>query len=183
MIHTALLQPGPVAIRYPRGKGLGVKLDPDYRAIPIGKAEPLTGGRDVLIIALGSMVACAMEAAAQLKAEGCSAGVVNCRFVKPMDADLAGLAASTGKVVVVEENARQGGMGSAFLELLGDEGLVGVRVKRIGLPDHFVEHGPIGVLREKYGLDAAGIVRAVRELVGEGRRLEEEGRNRQAKAR
>jgi 1-deoxy-D-xylulose-5-phosphate synthase len=164
MLYTALQQSGPVAIRYPRGKGIGVAMDPELKRIPIGKSETLREGRDLMIFALGSMVAPSLEAAARLEAEGLSAGVVNCRFVKPMDSDLVALAASTGRVLVVEENIRQGGLGGAVLELFNDSGLKGVRVKRLGLPDRFVEHGPIGVLREKCGLDAAGIERGAKEL-------------------
>ncbi len=166
MIYTALKQSGPVAIRYPRGAGVGVPMDSGYKTIPIGEAEFLKKGKDLLIIALGSMVSPAMEAARILEQEGVSAGVVNCRFVKPLDKRLAQKAEAVGKVLVVEENIRQGGLGGALLELFGDMGVENVRVKRMGLPDQFVEHGPLAVLREKCGLDTSGILKEARDLCG-----------------
>ncbi|HDZ24811.1 MAG TPA: 1-deoxy-D-xylulose-5-phosphate synthase, partial [Desulfobacteraceae bacterium] len=86
-----------------------------------------------------------------------SAGVVNCRFAKPLDPRIVEWAKSTGCVLVIEEGVRQGGLGGAVLEALNDFGIGNVRLKRIGLPDKFVEQGPIALLREKYGLDSEGI--------------------------
>jgi 1-deoxy-D-xylulose-5-phosphate synthase len=165
MLYTALQHPGPVAIRYPRGKGVGVDLDPDYKVLTIGKAEILKDGNDLQIFALGSMVAPSLDAAAVLGKEGVSVGVVNCRFVKPLDNGLVDIAASSGRVLAVEENIRQGGFGGALLELFNDAGLRDVRVRRIGLPDKFVEHGPQDILRANYGLDSAGILREARSLL------------------
>ena len=166
MIFTALKQPGPVAIRYPRGNGLGVAMDADYQTLPIGRSELLKEGKDLFIMALGNMVSPSMEAAELLEKEGLSVGVVNCRFVKPLDKKLAEYAESTGKVLTVEENVRQGGLGGAILELFSDLDVRDVRLKRLGLPDRFVEHGPTAILREKYGLDTAGIAKEARELCG-----------------
>ena len=166
MIYTALKQSGPVAIRYPRGKGLGVTLDPDYQVLPMGQSELLKEGKDLYIIALGSMISPSMEASEVLEEEGLSVGVVNCRFVKPLDNRLAEYAKSTGKVLIVEENIRQGGLGGAILELFSDLDVRDVRIKRLGLPDRFVEHGPISMLREKYGLDKTGIVNEAIDLCG-----------------
>jgi 1-deoxy-D-xylulose-5-phosphate synthase len=165
MLYTALQHQGPVAIRYPRGKGVGTVLDTEYRLLPIGEAEIIKEGKDLQIFALGSMVAPSLQAAAALEEEGVSAGVVNCRFVKPLDNGLVDMAASSHRILTVEENIRQGGFGGALLELFNDAGLREVRVRRIGLPDKFVEHGPQSLLREKYGLDAAGIVREARTLL------------------
>ncbi|MCP4681852.1 MAG: 1-deoxy-D-xylulose-5-phosphate synthase [Desulfobacterales bacterium] len=164
MLFTALEQPGPVAIRYPRGNGFGVPIDQEYRSIPIGQPEVIREGKDLLILAIGSTVDPSSEAAIDLEKDGLSVGVVNCRFAKPLDKSLGELAASTGRILLVEENIRQGGLGGAVLELLNDLDIENVRVKRIGLPDKFVEHGPTDFLREKYGLDASGIVKAAREL-------------------
>jgi 1-deoxy-D-xylulose-5-phosphate synthase len=164
MLYTALQQPGPVGIRYPRGKGLGVPMDKDYETIPIGKSEILRQGKDLLILALGDKVNPSLEAAFHLEKEGYSACVVNCRFVKPLDRQIGELAGSIGRVLVVEENIRQGGLGGAVLEMFNDMGVENVRTKRIGLPDKFVEHGPSAVLREKYGLDSAGILKEARDL-------------------
>ncbi len=164
MLYTALQHHGPVAIRYPRGKALGVPMDPEYKDIPLGQAEILREGNDLLILALGSTVQPSLNAAIDLERDGLSVCVVNCRFVKPLDKRLGELAASTGRVLVVEENIRQGGLGGALLELFNDLGIENVRVKRIGLPDKFVEHGPIALLREKYGLDTSGILKEAREF-------------------
>jgi 1-deoxy-D-xylulose-5-phosphate synthase len=162
MVFTALQQATPMAIRYPRGRGTGVPLDSEYRLIPIGESELLREGKDLMIIALGSMVHPSLEAVALLEEEGISVGVVNCRFVKPLDPKLVTYAQSTGKVLVVEENIRQGGLSSAFLELLNDMDIRDVQVKRIGLPDAFVEHGPLAVLRANHGLDVSGIAGVAR---------------------
>ena len=168
MLFTALNHTGPVAIRYPRGRGLGVPLDPEYRTLPLGESEVLKEGKDVTLIALGSMVHPCLQAAGELETEGLSAFVVNCRFVKPLDRKLADYSRKTGKVLVVEENIRQGGLGSAVIELFSDLGLNGVAVKRLGLPDRFIEHGPVDVLRENLGLDKAGILKAARALLALG---------------
>ncbi len=164
MLFTALKQPGPVAIRYPRGKGLGVAMDPDYQDIPIGQSELLREGKDLYIIALGSMVSPSMEASELLEKEGLSVGVINCRFAKPLDEKLAEYARTTGRILIVEENIRQGGLGGAVLELFSDLDIRDVRIKRLGLPDLFVEQGPTSLLREKYGLDKKGIMHEAKEL-------------------
>ena len=164
MLYTALKHPGPVAIRYPRGKGLGVPIDTKYQKIPIGQSETLREGKDLLILALGNMVYPSMEAAAGLEKEELSVGVVNCRFVKPLDPGLGELSTSIGRVLVVEENIRQGGLGGAVLELFSDLGIVNVHMRRIGLPDKFVEHGASPLLREIYGLDATGILKEARDF-------------------
>jgi len=164
MLYTALKHPGPVAIRYPRGKGLGVPIDTKYQKIPIGQSETLREGKDLLILALGNMVYPSLEAAADLEKEGLSVGVVNCRFVKPIDPGLGELSTSIGRVLVVEENLRQGGLGGAVLELFNDLGIVNVHMRRIGLPDKFVEHGAAPLLREIYGLDATGILKEARDF-------------------
>jgi len=164
MLYTALSHPGPVAIRYPRGKALGVPMDPECQIVPLGQAEILKEGKALVILALGSTVYPALEAARALEGEGLSVGVVNCRFVKPLDPRLGEIAATTGRVLVVEENIRQGGLGGAVLELFNDLGITDVRIRRLGLPDQFVEHGPLSTLKEKYGLDASGILKEARDL-------------------
>ncbi len=164
MFYTALSHPGPVAIRFPRGNALGVSIDPDYQTIPIGNAEILKEGKDLLIVALGSTVYPALEAAGALEDDGLAVGVVNCRFAKPLDSRLGELAASTGRILVVEENVRQGGLGGAILELLNDMDITNVKIRRIGLPDQFVEQGPTAILRKKYGLNAPGILKEAKDL-------------------
>ena len=166
MLYTALEHSGPVAIRYPRGIGTGAPLDKGYQKLTIGEAEILREGKDLLIIALGSMVSPSMEAAELLEEEGLSVGVVNCRFVKPLDKRLAEYSSVAGKVLVVEENIWEGGLGGAILELFSDMGIRDLIVKRAGLPDKFIEHGPVSLLREKCGLDKLGIAKMARELCG-----------------
>ncbi len=158
MLYTAVEHPGPIAVRYPRGKGVGVAFSSTLQKVPIGQAEVLREGEDLLILALGASVYPALAAAEKLEAHGFSATVVNARFVKPLDENLIlTLAAKHGRVLTVEENVLAGGFGSAVLELLADRGLA-VAVKRLGIPDIFVEHGAPAILRQKYGLDADGIL-------------------------
>ncbi|MHB8068722.1 MAG: 1-deoxy-D-xylulose-5-phosphate synthase [Desulfobaccales bacterium] len=165
MLYTAVDHPGPVALRYPRGRGVGVAFASALRKIPIGKAEVLREGKDLLILALGASVHPAVDAARQLKDRGFKATVVNARFVKPLDTQLIlSLAARHGRVLTVEENVALGGFGSAVLELLSDHNL-GVPVKRLAIPDIFMEHGAPNILRQKYGLDAAGILKAALEIL------------------
>ena len=167
MLKTALGHPGPVALRYPRGCGVGVPLEDEVCPLPIGKAEVLTTGTDVVILGIGVTVMAALEAKQRLEDEHISVTVVNSRFVKPLDRELiASLARKIPCVVTVEENVIQGGFGSAVLECLSDEGITGNRILRLGIGDAFVEHGSQKILRAKYGLDAAGIAKAVVELVG-----------------
>lgn len=158
MLYTAVEHPGPIALRYPRGKGVGVAFSSTLQKVPIGQAEVLREGEDLLILALGASVYPALAAAEKLEAHGFSATVVNARFVKPLDENLIlTLAAKHGRVLTVEENVLAGGFGSAILELLADQGLA-MAVKRLGIPDTFVEHGAPAILRQKYGLDADGIL-------------------------
>jgi 1-deoxy-D-xylulose-5-phosphate synthase len=162
MLKTAVNCGHPVSLRYPRGNGWGGYLDPEMKELPIGKAEVLEQGKDVVILAVGSTVRPALEAASQLHNHGMEATVVNARFIKPLDGELiCSLAAESKRMITVEENALQGGFGSAVLELLEERGLVGGQVKRLGIPDIFVEHGTQEALRHKYCLDAEGIYRAV----------------------
>lgn len=167
MLVTALNHPGPIALRYPRGKGEGVKLWENPTPIPIGKAEVLRRGSDAAILALGPMVGRALAAAELLAKEGFDVTVVNARFVKPLDEDvILEQARLTGILVTVEDHAAQGGFGSAVLELLAQEGVMNCRVEVLGFGDQFVEHGPREALLEKHGLTATGIAQAVKRLLG-----------------
>ena len=167
MLFTALAFHGPIAIRYPRGRGFGVPMDKEYKKIPIGEAEILGEGEDLLILAVGSRVHPSLEAARELEKEGLSVGVINCRFVKPLDTRLPEMAARTGKVLIVEENTLQGGFGSAILESFTDQGVSSVKIKRLGIPDTFIEHGPQNLLREQCGIDTKEIVAEARRLCNE----------------
>jgi len=170
MIKTAMECPMPVAFRYPRGKGVGVRREVPLQSIGIGKGELLREGQDILIIAIGSTVYPSLRAAESLAEVGIQAAVINSRFLKPLDGNLlCDWAKKTGKVLTVEENVLQGGFGSAVLELFQERGLFSIQVKRLGIPDIFVEHGSQALLREKYGIDENGIFKGVREMFEEGR--------------
>lgn len=164
MLKTAVESNGPVALRYPRGAGMGVDLDSTIKPLEIGKAEILKDGDDLTIIAIGNMVYPSLEAANILSQNGIDVCVVNARFVKPIDRDLiCKLAVKTNRMVTVEENVLQGGFGSAILEIIEEEGIDNVQFKRIGIPDEFVEHGSPEIMREKYGLNAEGISGAIKK--------------------
>ena len=166
MLLTALNHSGPIAFRYPRGTAVGVDIEQPVTPLPIGKGEILEKGDDLLILAIGRTVTEALAARTKLLDKNIAATVVNCRFVKPLDIDLiVRLAKKIPRIITVEENVLQGGFGSAVLECLSDNGLSGLSVKRLGIPDTFIEHGPPDLLRTKYGLDSESIVRTACELV------------------
>jgi 1-deoxy-D-xylulose-5-phosphate synthase len=170
MMLTAIEHPGPAALRYPRGNGFGVDISEPPKQIEVGKAEILKGetdGGDVAIIAYGSRVYPAMDAAKNLEKDGIRATVVNARFVKPLDSELLmRLAHSKQLIVTVEDAYLAGGFGSAVLELLEENGLSDrIKVVRMGVPDHIVTHGDPNLLLAKYGLDADGIYSRVVETL------------------
>ena len=166
MLLTATTGEGPAAVRYPRGSGIGVALDPVPEPLAVGKAEVLKNGEELVILAIGNMVYPALQAAEILAAEGVEAGVVNCRFVKPLDRELITYLAGKAKcLVTVEEHVLSGGFGSAVLELLNEEQFNLSPLIRIGIPDVFVEHGAVDTLRELYGLTPAGIAQRIREVL------------------
>jgi 1-deoxy-D-xylulose-5-phosphate synthase len=173
MLHTALDHDGPAAFRFPRGAGEGVPLDPEPRALEIGKgrvARATAGKPDVCVAAVGSTVRPAVAAAEALAASGLSVSVIDARFVKPLDEELVTAEAlRAGRLVTVEEGCLAGGFGAAVLEALERRGLTDVlAVRRLGLPDEFVTHGDPARQRAELGLDADGIARACRELAKVG---------------
>jgi 1-deoxy-D-xylulose-5-phosphate synthase len=161
---------GPIAVRYPRGSGLGVALDPEPRLIPIGEAELLEGGEDLVLVAYGTMVAQARLTARLLGETGIRAAVIKARFAKPLDERLISeWARRTGRVVTLEEAALPGGFGDAVLELLA--GITpATRALRFGVPDRFFDHGSRDSLLRQAGLDSTSIAREI------GRWLKEEPR-------
>jgi len=170
LIRTALVHDGPMALRYPRGAGVGVPVSDDPEPLPIGTWETLRPGGDLAILAVGSCVYPALEAARELETEGWRVGVVNARFIKPLDVDLlAQTAAATPLLLTAEENVLAGGFGAAVLEQLSAYGPAAVRVECAGIPDEFVEHGTQPALRAKYGLDAAGLAARARKMLGDKR--------------
>jgi 1-deoxy-D-xylulose-5-phosphate synthase len=167
MLRTAVEHDGPAAVRFPRGEGFGVPLDPELKAIPLGQAELLRDGDAAVIVAIGTTAHPALEAAAELAAEGVSVAVLNARFAKPLDvARIAALARRTRAVLTVEEHAAAGGFGSAVLEALAAEG-VPARVRCLAIPDRIVEHGDPDAIKRELGLDASGITAAIRALLAD----------------
>ncbi|MEE4112338.1 MAG: 1-deoxy-D-xylulose-5-phosphate synthase [Desulfobacteraceae bacterium] len=167
MLATAMVHNGPISLRYPRGNGTGVELDRALTILPIGKGEILSRGDDLLILAVGSTVSEAICAAALLEENhGVRATVVNARFIKPLDTELIlCLARAIRRIITIEENTVQGGFGSAVLELLSDHEVNSAVVKRMGIKDHFVEHGPQDTLRRKYQLDASAIINTALSMI------------------
>ena len=165
LLYTAVKAGRPMAIRYPRGSGLGVDLDATLHEIPIGKWEILRHGGDVAILAIGSTVAPALEAARKLASAKIEATVVNARFAKPLDSKLIiDLAGHIKHMVTVEENTVSGGFGSSVVKFLQESDICDVKVKNIGIPDEFVEQGTQSILRANYHLDAKGIAQQVLNL-------------------
>ncbi len=160
-LYTAFLQDHPVAVRYPRGSGAGVAVQPEMVALPFGRGEIRRKGNRVAILAFGTVLYPALAAGQTLDAT-----VANMRFAKPLDAALCvELARTHEALVTVEEGCIAGGAGSAVLEALARAG-VSVPVLNLGLPDEFIEHGDSGKLLARCGLDAAGIEHAVVERFG-----------------
>jgi 1-deoxy-D-xylulose-5-phosphate synthase len=155
MLTTGYRLNGPAAVRYPRGAGPGVALQTEFSSLPVGKGKVVREGRRIAILAFGSMVKPALEAAEKLDAT-----VVNMRFVKPIDAALAEqMAATHDLIVTVEEHQVMGGAGSAVLEVLSK---TNTKALLLGLPDRFIDHGDSAKLLASVGLDAAGIERSIR---------------------
>ncbi|MSN27200.1 MAG: 1-deoxy-D-xylulose-5-phosphate synthase [Geobacter sp.] len=169
MLATSINLGGPAAVRYPRGNGYGVPLDQKLTQIQIGRSELLRQGSQAAVLALGTMVRPALEAAQSLETEvGISLAVVNARFVKPLDVELIlELAKKHGCLITVEENVLQGGFGTAVLELLEEHGLSGVRVLRLGYPDSYIPQAEQDELRAMLGLDTAGIAASIRAFLAQ----------------
>jgi 1-deoxy-D-xylulose-5-phosphate synthase len=163
MLHSALTYDGgPVALRYPRGEGLGVELPATPQRIGIGTGEILREGDRVAIVGYGTGVAKALEAADLLAEGGISATVADARFAKPMDrALLAQLAAEHDLLVTVEEGVLSGGFGSGVWETLNDAGLTVPRLLRVGLPDRYVTHGKPALLHAEVGFTGERIAERI----------------------
>ena len=167
MIVTALAhESGPVAVRFPRGNGVGVPLDADPQPLPIGVGETLREGDDIAIVGAGTIVALATEAADQLAAEGIRATVINARTVKPLDeALILDAARRCGHLITIEENVVKGGFGAGVLELLSREEIT-IPTHLMGVPDEMIPHGSQAQQREWCGLTAAKVVEHARALLG-----------------
>jgi 1-deoxy-D-xylulose-5-phosphate synthase len=177
MLYTAVYLHGPVALRYPRGKGLGVQMTGELHMLEVGKAELLSPEtieaaehQDAAILAYGSTVAYAEQAARELADVGIHVAVVNARWAKPLDEELIlRLARATRRLITIEDHVAMGGFGSAVLELLEQHNLKDIDTHIIGLPDKFVEHGAPAILRELHGLSSAHIKEVIREQLGSNR--------------
>ena len=164
LLYTALHLNGPTAVRFPRGNGLGVDIEP-FKLIKVGQWEVIEEGHHVAILAVGPMVELAQKAAENLAKEGLKPYVINARFIKPLDYDLLRELYSKGlKFLTVEEHAISCGFGSAVLEFFNEEGYTHVTVKRLGIPDQFIEHGSVAQQRQEGGLTVENIIRHVRGL-------------------
>jgi 1-deoxy-D-xylulose-5-phosphate synthase len=165
LLATAVESGRPFALRFPRGPARGVALDPDPKPLAIGQGECLREGDDVAIVALGSTVPAAEAAAEILAGRGIGAAVVDARFAKPLDVELLSqVGRRCGAVVTVEDHGLAGGFGSAVLEALAALA-PGVEVRRLGVPDRFIEHGDLKEQWRAAGIDAAAIALAAERMV------------------
>ena len=168
LLKTALYHNAPVAIRYPRGSGVGVEMDQVLECLPIGSWEMLQEGNAGVVLAVGSCVYPAWEAIKELAQEHPDRPValINCRYIKPMDEKM--LLECLQKqpfIMTIEENSIIGGFGSAVAGFQANNSLTGTRLSIHGLPDHFIEQGSLPQLRQKYGLDSAGIKARIQNLM------------------
>jgi 1-deoxy-D-xylulose-5-phosphate synthase len=162
MVTGSNYQDGAIAMRYPRGNGVGVPLmDEGWEPIEIGKGEILRHGDDLLLVGYGTQVYPALQVAEILGEHGIEATVVNARFVKPLDIDLiAPLAKQIGKLVTLEEGCLMGGFGSAVLEALQEHDIL-VAVKRFGIPDILVDHATIEQSKASLGLSSSQMAESI----------------------
>lgn len=166
MLKSALSYGHPVSVRFPKGKVIGVDQDEKLDVIPLGKGEVLKEGKD-LLIAFGSLVHPALEAAAKLEDDGIELAVVNARFAKPLDEDLILSYARSGSVILtVEEGVTAGGFGSAVRELLDRKKIFDVRFKSIGLPDEIYPLGKADQIKKMFKLDPDGLAQQIRQFYG-----------------
>jgi len=165
MLVTAVNHDGPVALRYPRGIGTGVKLENNPEPLEIGRAEVVEQGDDILIIAIGKSVCEVLKAGKILQNQGINTTIINARFVKPLDTELlVKYALKIKKIITVEEHVLEGGFGSAVLEMLIDNGVTNICLKRIGIKDTFVEHEPQDILKHDYEIDHQAVIKTAIKL-------------------
>lgn len=167
MVNTAIqYDDGPIAMRFPRGNGLGVKMDEQLKTIPIGSWEVLRPGKDAVILTFGTTIKMALQAAEELQKEGKSVRVVNARFIKPLDEVMLNDILAEGiPILTIEEAVLQGGFGSSVLEYIHDKKASHIKVERMGIPDEFIEHGSVDALLEEIGLTKAQVAETLRDLL------------------
>ena len=162
LLYTAIQSGKPFVVRYPRGIALGVELDETLKTVPTGKGEILREGRDLMLLAYGSMVSVAHAAADELSRRGISCGVANARFAKPLDMELlARLASSCPRILTLEEHLGIGGFGAGVVEAFHAAGLPTEGLKMHAIGDHFIDHSPQAQQRHNLKLDAEGVVETV----------------------
>jgi len=171
MVKTAFdYADGPIAIRYPRGNGLGVPMDDELKSIPIGSWEVLKAGTQAAILTFGTTISMSMQAAAELEHAGISVEVINARFIKPLDGDmLRQLQQRNIPIITVEESMLQGGFGSAVMEFYNENDLTAT-IKRIGIPDMFIEHGDVNLLLNEINVTSDAIVKLVEKTINQENR-------------
>lgn len=167
MVYTAIkYNDGPVAVRFPRGNGIGVPFDEKPSEIPIGKWEVIRDGSDAFILSFGPMLQVALDASKLMQVKGIQVGVINARFLKPLDKDMLKKLALRGKpILTVEEGVLAGGFGSSILEFYADCGISGQIVERMGIPDRFVQHGSVKKLLQELGLTSENVCAHLNRLM------------------
>ncbi len=166
LVYTALTyDEGPIALRFPRGNGLGVPMDAEFKPIPIGTWEVLRHGEDAAILTFGTTIPMAIEAAEALEKQGVSVRVINARFIKPLDVEmLTGILEENLPILTIEEAVLQGGFGSFVLETANEMGYSGARIDRMGIPDKFIEHGSVNELLEEIEFTVGAVIERVKYL-------------------
>lgn len=174
MVKTAIeYNEGPIALRYPRGNGLGVEMDADLTTLPIGSWEVLEEGKDAVILTFGTTIPMALHAAEQLREQGIQAEVVNARFIKPMDtAMLHKIFGRNVPIVTIEEAVLQGGFGSGVLEFAEENDYRGAVIDRLGIPDQFIEHGDVAELMDEIHLNSDEVVKVIKNRVNASAKAE-----------
>jgi 1-deoxy-D-xylulose-5-phosphate synthase len=163
MVYTAMTyDDGPIAMRFPRGNGLGVPMDESLKSIPIGTWEVLKDGEDAAILTFGTTIPMALEAAETLEKQGISVKVINARFIKPLDEKMLNeLLSNNVPILTIEEAVLQGGFGSFVLEYAHEKGYYHQAIDRMGIPDQFIEHGDVGSLLEEIGMTTSEVVKRI----------------------
>ncbi|MEH7491635.1 1-deoxy-D-xylulose-5-phosphate synthase [Neobacillus niacini] len=163
MVHTAMTyDDGPIAMRFPRGNGLGVPMDETLKSIPIGTWEVLKDGEDAAILTFGTTIPMALEAAETLEKQGISVKVINARFIKPLDEKMLNeLLSNNIPILTIEEAVLQGGFGSFVLEYAHEKGYYQQAIDRMGIPDQFIEHGDVESLLEEIGMTTSEVVKRI----------------------
>lgn len=167
MLYTAVEYcNGPIAIRYPRGTGIGIEMDKSFQQIPIGKFDVVKKGKNIAILAVGPMIQLAEEAAAELEKECIYTEIINAKFIKPLDEELLmRLADEQYKILTIEEGTVLGGFGSSILEFYENNNIYNMKITNIGIPDEFYAQGSVKELRDFIGLSVENIVYQVKSLV------------------